>query len=126
MGPMRILVADNDPEVGKSICEFLRDEYAVYMIDDGNQIPCCIEEHKIDILLTDINISNVYFYSLISTIKEKFPQLVIIIMYVYCDYTQEMEKTIRKLADAIFFKPFNLNELKRRIQLLSNDFKKPY
>jgi DNA-binding NtrC family response regulator len=116
MPKKRILVADGDPDVSRSICEFLQDDYEVYSINDGNQVISTIENKNINLLLTDIEISNDYLNNHIIRIKEKFPHIPIFMMYVYCDYSREIQNTIRSLADAIFFKPFDLNDLKERIE----------
>lgn len=114
----RILVVDQNQDLCQSIREFLKDDFEVFVVNDGSQIVSQIEREKIDLLLTDLEIPNIYFYSIISTIKEHYPTIPIICMYIYCDQTQEMENTIRRMVDAIFLKPFDLNELKKRIKLL--------
>ncbi len=120
----RILVVDNDPDVGLSIQEYLRDEFDVYFVQDGKQIIPTIQKNQIDLILTDIHIPNVYIYNLLSQIRNSFPDIPIILMYVYFDYTQEMEATLRRMADALFLKPFDLDELRKRIQLLLKEKKK--
>jgi len=118
MKKKRILVADSDKDICRSLYEFFKDDYEVFLVYDGKDVLQLISENNIELLLTDLNIPNVYIYNLLNKIKEKFPELPIIIMYVYCDSTQEMEDTIRKIASAFFRKPFDLNELKKRIELL--------
>ncbi len=118
MEKRRILVADGDREVGLSIQEYLKGDYVVFYVNDGKDILPIIMEKKIELLITDIEIPNVYVYHLIHQIKDSDPDFPVILMYVYCDYTQEMEATIRRIADAIFLKPFDMRELKKRIDLL--------
>ncbi|MEJ2636902.1 MAG: response regulator [Calditrichia bacterium] len=118
----RILVADGDKDVGCSITECLKEDYDVFWVSDGKAILPTISNKKIELLLTDIDIPNIYIYSLLNQIKETSPDLPIIIMYVYCDCTQEMEDTIRKMSDAIFLKPFDMQELKKRIDHLLSEF----
>ncbi len=114
----KILVVDKDPDVGLSIQEYLRDDYDVFFVQDGKQIIPTIQKNNIDLILTDIHIPNVYIYNLLSRIRNSFPDIPIILMYVYFDYTQEMEATLRRMADALFLKPFDLDQLKNRIKLL--------
>ena len=118
MEKKRILVADRDVDVGNSIREFLKDDYEVFFVDDGQKIIPYIKKYQIDLILTDIEISNIYFFNLITEIKQHYPNIPVLIMYVYCDYTQEIEETIRRVADAIFLKPFDLQELRKRIDTL--------
>ncbi|MFZ0389977.1 MAG: response regulator [Calditrichia bacterium] len=113
-----ILVVDRDREVGNSISEFLRDDFDIHIVNNGRDVLDTIRKHEIKLLLTDIDLPDVYFYQLLNRIKEEFPALPVILMYVYCDCTQEMEDTLRQLADAIFLKPFDLQELKKRIEYL--------
>jgi len=68
-----------------------------------------------DLLLTDLDIPHVFIYRILSHIREVYPRVKIALMYVYCDYTQEMEQHIRRLADVIFLKPFDVEQVKRRI-----------
>jgi len=118
MKKRRILVADGDMEVGLSIQEYLKGDYVVFYVNNGKDILSTIVEKKIELLITDIEIPDVYVYNLINQIKDTNPDFPIILMYVYCDYTQEMEATIRRIADAIFLKPFDILELKKRIDFL--------
>ncbi len=114
----RLLIADADIDVGQSIYEFLKDDYDICFTSDGQQIYSLVEQKNIQLVITDIELPNIYIYQLLNQIKEYHPEIPIIIMYVYCDYTQEMEDYIRQMADAIFLKPFDLQELKKRIDLL--------
>lgn len=118
MRKRRMLIVDRDSEVGRSIQEFFQDDYEVFFLDDGTEIISTIDKRKIELLLTDIDIPNIYIYNLLPQLNALFPELRIIIMYVYCDYTQEMENTIRRMVDAIYLKPFDLLELKKRIDIL--------
>ena len=124
----KILVVDKDPDVGLSIQEYLKDDYDVYFVQDGKQIIPTIQKNNIDLILTDIDIPHVYIYNLLSQIRNSFPDIPIILMYVYFDYTQEMEATLRRLADALFLKPFDMDQLKKRIEMLleaKKDSRKP-
>ncbi len=114
MEKRRILLVDRDPDVGNSLQEFLKDDYEVFYLNDGSDILPSILKYDIDLVLTDIDLPNTYFYTVLNQLKTSFPQIPVFVMYVYCDCTQEMEEIIRKLADAIFLKPFDLQELKKR------------
>lgn len=120
MKKKRILIADRDKDVARSIGETLRDEYSVLYVRDGRLIERVIRDSQVDLLLTDINLPNISFYSTLQKIKSEFPGVPVIIMYVYCDCPPEMEKNIRRLADATYLKPFDVMELKKRINELVN------
>ncbi len=115
MGKKRILVADGDREVAGSICEYLKPDYRVVYVDDGREILPLIQNKQVDLLLVDLDVPHVFVYHVLSEIRQNHPRVKIAVMYVYCDYTQEMEQNIRKLSDVVFLKPFNMEEVKRRL-----------
>ncbi|GAB4335061.1 MAG: hypothetical protein Kow0037_14360 [Calditrichia bacterium] len=114
----RILIADRDKDVARSIGETLKDEYSVLYVRDGRLIERVVRESQVDLLLTDINLPHISFYSTLQKIKTEFPGLPVIIMYVYCDCPAEMENNIRRMADATYLKPFDVVDLKKRIDEL--------
>jgi DNA-binding NtrC family response regulator len=113
-----ILVFDRDRDICKCIQEFLKDEYNVFPVQNGDDILSALERDNIHLVLTDIDLPNTHVYNFINQLHEAAPQIPIIMMYVYCDCTQEVEDVIRKMASAIFLKPFDLRELKKKIDLL--------
>lgn len=108
----RILIADRDPEVGHSLKEYLGLDYQVYLANNAREIFAVLRETHIDLFLTGIDIPDISIHDLLQQVKAAHPDLPVFIMYIFCDCTLEMEKTIRELAQAIFLKPFDMKKLK--------------
>ena len=108
----KILIADRDPEVGQSLKEYLDLDYEVFLANDALEIFTILKKTKIDLFLTGIDIPNVSILDLLQRVKNKYPDLPVFVMYIFCDCTFEMEKNVRELAQAIFLKPFDMKKLK--------------
>jgi DNA-binding response OmpR family regulator len=122
----RILIADPDKGILQSMSMFLKEQYAVCTASDGPQVLQKVNHQEVDLLIMDANLEGIYLFDLLRMIKDKTPQLPIIVMYVYLDETQQIEEYIRQMADACVVKPFRNDNLLKTIEtLLKNGSKSP-
>lgn len=116
----KILVIDKDFDICKGIREFLTDDYEIYLECGKGDVMEKVIGHKIDLIITDIELPNGDIYKFMSRVKSMSTKIPIVLMYVCFDYSGGMEDYVRTLADAIFFKPFDLQKLKKKIDELLN------
>jgi DNA-binding NtrC family response regulator len=118
MDKKKILILDKDKDICRGLEEYLKDEYDIFQCSGTDNILATIHENNIDLIITDIDLPNGYIYKFLDDLKSSAARIPVILMYVYFDCTQRMEDIIRNMVDAIFLKPFDLQELKKRIDLL--------
>jgi DNA-binding response OmpR family regulator len=118
MAKKKILVLDKDKDICQGIKEYLKDDYEVFACTSVDNILNTIRENNIDLIISDLDLPNGYIYKFFDDLKLLAAKVPVILMYVYFDCSQKMEESIRNMADAVFIKPFDLQKLKKRIDLL--------
>lgn len=119
----RVLIADPDNGIRRSMDMFLKEHYVVYTASDGHQVLELLKNEDINLLIIDARLEGIYIFELLRLVKEMTPDLPVIVMYVYLDETQHVEEYIRKLADACVVKPFQNDSLVKTIDTLLNNNK---
>ncbi|WP_042221551.1 response regulator transcription factor [Oceanobacillus manasiensis] len=79
---------------------------------NGNEALQILEQHKLDILLTDIRMPGINGLDLIASCKDRYPALKIVILTGHNEF-EYAQKALRLGADDILLKPTNVDELKR-------------
>jgi DNA-binding NtrC family response regulator len=118
MTKKKILVLDQDKDVCQSIKEYLKEDYDVFARTGVNNILDTIRENNIDLIISDVDLPDGYIYRVLDDLKSSTAKVPVILMYVFFDCSQKMEENIRNMAEAVFLKPFDLQKLKKRIDLL--------
>ena len=120
-----ILVVDDDVEIRELISDYLADHegYKVITAENGRNALELLEQKKIDLVLSDINMPGMKGFDLLKEIKEKYPKIkrVLITAYNVEDY---LELAMKHDIGNIFVKttPFNFQELSAILsRLLRND-----
>ncbi|RKY88015.1 hypothetical protein DRQ09_03560 [candidate division KSB1 bacterium] len=108
----KIIVADRDQELLKSMELYLREYYNVVPVKSETELLELINRENVDLVLSDLKISNGCPLTTFQNIKNVKPNLPVVIMYVYFDETGETEETIRKFVNAVIYKPFNIEKVK--------------
>jgi DNA-binding NarL/FixJ family response regulator len=88
MGKVRIVLADDHAVVRAGIANALRcltDLEIVAELGDGQHILATLEQHQPDMLVTDVTMPNFEPISAITTIRERFPELKILVISAYDD-----------------------------------------
>ncbi len=77
---MRILVVDDDYNVRKAVVKSLkRLGHEVIEAENGQQALVCLQAQVIEMMITDFQMSGMNGLELIAKVREKFPQLKVII-----------------------------------------------
>ena len=118
MTKKKILVLDKDKDVCQGIKEYLKEDYEVFACTSVDNILNTIQENNIDLIISDVDLPNGYIYRFLNDLKSSAAEIPVILMYVCFDCSQKIEESIRNMADAVFLKPFDLQKLKKRIDLL--------
>ena len=117
--PFKLLIIDDDEHVLATLDDFLRDkEYDVISASDGLDGLKFLESDKqgFDLVITDLVMPQISGMSLISIIKEKFPDTPVIAITGWGEYPGAF--ATESQADKVLSKPFELSELDKTINEL--------
>ena len=115
---MRILVAEDDTPLAEFLHERLQQEqFAVQIVADGREAEKMASDQAYDLVLLDLNLSEVGGLDVLKGIRSKKPDLPVMIVA----GTSRVEERVRGLdagADDFLAKPFAFDELAARIRAI--------
>ncbi|WP_416441199.1 response regulator transcription factor [Leeuwenhoekiella sp. A16] len=112
----KILVIEDNPMVVKSLeFKLKKDGYEVIIAEDGRDAMSKLSSDKFDLILTDLMLPFISGNQLIEFIKEKSPDIPIIVL---STSTQEdiITDAFNMGVDDFITKPFSPNELSLRVK----------
>lgn len=111
----RILITDDEPEIRSLLAELLSENYDCEEANSGEEALERLEEHKFDLLLTDIMMGGISGLELVPRVLEISPDTVVIMI--------SGEKTIESAISALrvgafdyITKPFDLNHVEAAVK----------
>jgi DNA-binding NtrC family response regulator len=113
-----VLIIENDSDLANSIRLYLEDTYNVYVTKYPCQIAKYIVNHKVKLILTDIDVSSPDLHNQLARIKTSNPEIKIILMYMFLDEDEVQEQLIFNKADDYIFKPFDADVLRHKLEKL--------
>ncbi len=112
----QILIVEDDHELNKGLCKALhtdgRQTVSCHSISEARQQMGCMVP---DLLLLDINLPDGSGLDFLREIKERFPQLPVV-MLTANDTDSDIVEGLQKGADDYITKPFSLSVLRARIE----------
>lgn len=116
MGPVRILLVDNDEDAREGLCRLLSHEgYTVNEAADGIEALECLERHPYDLVVTDIRMPRVGGLVLLQRLKEAHPNLPVLLITAFGDW-RSYGRAIDLGASGYLTKPFRSEELVREVE----------
>ncbi|CAG1769644.1 Chemotaxis protein CheY [uncultured bacterium] len=112
-----ILVADDSPTIRKFVTVALNIlGYEVVSVADGMEAVEKLPSHKIDLVITDLNMPNMDGFELIKTIREseQYKDLPVIILSSLAG-SQEIERGMKSGANSYLVKPFDPKRLQYEV-----------
>ncbi len=123
MNEHRIMVIDDENIVGKMIrASFEKDGYQVETFLDAEPALARLTEESFDVVITDLKMRDIDGMEILKTIKEKHPDVKVIMITAYASLDAAVE-AFRKSADDFFAKPVKLADLKACVQRLISEGK---
>ncbi len=127
--PVRLLLVDDDPLIINSLSEFLRLEgYAVDTASDGSKAIEKLAATRYNLVLTDVNMPRVNGLELLRTIRNHYPDVVVLVITGYGTIENAVE-AVKMGAFEYLTKPIVDDEIRVTIQkalkqqtLLSENF----
>jgi putative two-component system response regulator len=127
----RILVVDDEPHVRDIVARWLtRDGYSCDQAESAEAALNALERQRYDLVLSDIAMPNKSGFELLGTIRQRFPDLAVI-MITAVDDRRMAVRTLEEGAYGFLTKPLDRNELliniinaleRRRLTLQSKEY----
>lgn len=108
----KILVVDDEKTVRYAFRRTFEDEYEIFEAGNGQEALASIETHCPKIILMDIRMPVMDGLSALKIIKQKFPEIQVILMTAYTDTATAMQAMKEGAFDYII-KPFENNEVRQ-------------
>jgi CheY-like chemotaxis protein len=116
---VRVLVVDDDFGVCSSLRDVLREERCeVYTASGGLEALRLLEEHPVDVVLSDVVMPDMDGYDLFMELKERSPKTPVVLMTAYYYDKDHVIKRSRLegLEQVVFKKPLDPKRLKAILQ----------
>jgi two-component system response regulator HydG len=116
---VRILVADDEPKLGKLLSEMLeRDGHAVVRVGGGRQALVELAARPYDLVLTDLRMPEVDGLAVLREARARVPATDVLLMTAFGTAQSAVEAMKAGAADYLL-KPFSIDELRLRIGRLA-------
>ena len=122
-GALRIIVADDDPDMTRTLAVLLRDEgHEVRALFSGRQVMAAVIELDPDVVVLDINLPEVSGWQLASTIRARRPKKQPLLIAISGEFTADADRRLARLSgfDHYLVKPCALEDLLKLLAPLSD------
>ena len=120
----KLLIIDDNKEILDALCEFLsKKKYDITSANNGLEGLKYLErdEQGFDVVVTDLIMPDISGVALISIIKKRFPDTLVIAITGWGEHPEALATEAE--ADHVMEKPFELSELEKSLKkLLSSKF----
>ena len=120
----KLLIIDDNKEILDALCEFLsKKKYDITSANNGLEGLKYLEQEKqgFDVVITDLIMPDISGVALISIIKKRFPDIIVIAITGWGEHPEALATEAE--ADHVMEKPFELSKLEKLLKkLLSSKF----
>ncbi len=118
----KILIADDSPTIRKFVSLSLKMQgFEVLTASDGMEAVELLPSHKIDLVITDLNMPNLDGFELIKSVRESFQHREIpIIILSSLSGAKEIEMGIKSGANSYLVKPFDPKRIQYEVSKYLN------
>jgi DNA-binding NtrC family response regulator len=113
-GKKTILIVSPDPNFCLSLSMLFGDRYGVVTASSLSGLQERIEASGIDLILVDEGPSR-SVVDRIEGLTKLNPDVPVIVLYVYSPRDVDLDMELRKAVDSVFYKPFEISSVSRRI-----------
>lgn len=113
-----ILVAEDDFKLNRIYCSALQDaDFHTFAAYNGEEALKIVEEHPVDLVISDIMMPGMDGYTLTKQLREAHPALPILMISAKEEYADKRDGFLAGIDDYMV-KPVDLNEMLLRVQAL--------
>ncbi len=118
----KILIVDDEVQILKALTRmFLETEYQIFTTESSEAALKLLETNAIDMVISDMRMPFEDGYKLLSMVKEKYPNIIRIILSGYADEKPMFRALLHNIAKLYVFKPWNNTEFLKNINRLFAD-----
>lgn len=115
-----IMIVDDEPQILRAFHRvFTGGKFTVHYRESGQEVLDYLENHKVDLLITDIRMPGMDGIKLLRLVKEKYPRMLRIVLSGYTDMKIVFHALEENLAKTYWVKPWSNDEFLQSIQKLS-------
>ncbi|WP_456405829.1 hypothetical protein [Caldithrix abyssi] len=118
-----LLVIDPDHEFCKNVGMYLEDSFNVYIRDNVEYLDYTIILNRIDLVIVNVDNADEKLLKELFNLKQQHQNVKIILMYTFIPDKPEIRRQLKKIADALITKPFDVELLKIKIECLLKGFR---
>src|SRR4029453_9131656 len=117
--PMRILIAEDDPDLAAGLCETLRHSgHAVDWVKDGVKADVALGTNEFDLLILDLSLPRLHGFEVLKRLRARASRLPVLLLTAL-DSVDDRVRGLDAGADDYLAKPFQLAELEARVRALT-------
>jgi len=115
----KILIVDDEVQILKAMSRlFMEKDYEIYTAENGMSALTLLANTEIDLIISDMRMPLMNGNELLSTVKEKYPKIIRIILSGYADEKSMFKALLHNVAKLYIFKPWKNAELLLNIEKL--------
>jgi DNA-binding NtrC family response regulator len=112
----KIMIVEDDAGLRDTLAQFLEQlGYEVVIAPGGGEALAHIDEELPDLILSDISMPGLDGFALLSEVKTRYPDMVVILMTAYISIDTAIE-AVRQGAEDYLSKPLELGDLQMRLE----------
>ena len=118
---LRVLVVDDEPQVGKAVRRMLSDLHQVTLSRSGDEARRMLEEQVFDVVVSDLMMPNVSGMDLFEQLQRTKPELARRVVFMTGGaFTERARRFVECTDNVCLGKPFNVLELRRAVERLGS------
>lgn len=118
----KILIVDDEAQILKTLSRlFLDTDYIIFTAQNSKDALDQLENAEIDMIISDMRMPELDGYKLLSLVKERYPNIIRIILSGYADEKPMFQALLHNVAKLYVFKPWNNDEFLKNINRLFAD-----
>lgn len=111
----RLLIVDPDPDVRTALANYLAEAFVVEVGANSQEALALLEQHRPDVVLAEVELPDHYGPGFLLEVRRRLPRAVLVATYQYGDQGQVSEPLLRRIADVIVTKPFDIGKLEETL-----------
>ena len=116
-----LLLCEPDDGLRESLSMVLKSIYKTYSVSNLDEVLTMLSKLNSDLLILDIDLGRMKNLKLYTEIKKLRPDIKIISLYVFNENAENIDSELRKLSNAVLYKPLDINHFLETVERVNNE-----
>lgn len=116
-----LLLCEPDDDLRESLSMVLKSIYKTYSVSYLDEVLTMLSKLNSDLLILDIDLGRMKNLKLYTEIKKLSPDIKIISLYVFDENAENIDSELRKLSNAVLYKPLDINHFLETVERVNNE-----